>query len=282
MVLFSHKKIAYLIVILQMAITPLALCEQANPFFMISIPKSGTHLVLKLMSLMLGQEDRWIHPYFTDVDSFVFEDHPPIKSISNQHVEDVMNMLYEAHITPFTHTNFSVPLLEFKKKHPEYVSILVIRDLRDVLVSWAIFREPTFNVWLGPSTIKQRLHFILNNCEQDKGFARFVMRSFLWLGDKNLFVLRFEDIIGSRGKGCDELQKQTIINLANKLNVSMDAQKLDYITSNLFGQDASSGKFSTFKSGQIGSYKEHFDEEITELFNQKFGLYQLLLGYPLD
>lgn len=255
--------------------------EERTPFFIVSIPKSGTHLVLKLLSMMLEAEEKWIHIYFPDVDSFTFSDMEAMKNITEEKVEEVMKKLYDEKSIPFTHTNFSEPLLEFSKNHSEYVSVLVIRDLRDVIISWAFFREKWFNDSLGPLSIQERIKFILSN-EKGQGFFRFIEKALLWLNKPDTVILRFEDLVGGKGKGSDSKQQETILHLADKLNVDLDIKQLNSIRMHLFGKDEGSTKFTTFKSGQIGTWKEYFDKELLELFNQKLAYLQVALGYSLD
>lgn len=253
---------------------------QWAPFFIVTIPKSGTHLLVKLMKMMLNAEEKWLHVYFPGVQSSTFIDEPIMGDITNEEMLQVMTMLYLEAKIPFTHTSFTEPLLRFSLKNPEYKKILLVRDLRDVLVSFAFFAEKHFIEKLGPSsTIQERIKCILNSPD---GFIRYIQKAMLWLNEKDVFMIRFEDIIGRKGGGSATKQKKTILKLAQKLEIKIDAERVAGIVKRLFGKEKNTHQFSTFKSGQVGSWKKYFNQELIDLFNEKMGLLQIGLGYSLE
>lgn len=250
-----------------------------TPFFIVTIPKSGTHLLVKLMKMMLNAEEKWLHVYFPGVEGSTFINEPVMSNISEEEVLNVMIKLYLDAKIPFTHTSFTEPLLRFSVQHPEYKKILLVRDLRDVIVSFAFFAEKHFIEKIGPSsTIEERIKCILNSPD---GFLRYIQKAMLWVNEPETFVIRFEDIIGKKGGGNVEIQKKTILKIAQKLNIKIDSKRVKEIVKRLFGKEKNTHQFSTFKSGQIGTWKKYFNQELIELFNEKMASFQLGLGYDL-
>ena len=82
-----------------------------------------------------------------------------------------------------------------------------------------------------------------------------------WVEQADVLSIRFEDLIGSLGGGSDELQHRAILNVLNFLNLDMDDSQLQHIQDNLFGTS------TTFRQGQIDSWRDSFKEMHLELYN---------------
>ena len=76
-----------------------------------------------------------------------------------------------------------------------------------------------------------------------------------WIEDKQALVIKFEDLIGEKGGGEDDLQKRTLLSLCNHLGAPID--KVGYVQSNLFGDTG-----RTFRKGEINSWKEEIPESV--------------------
>ena len=108
-----------------------------------------------------------------------------------------------------------------------------------------------------------------------------IINALPWIGDPNVVILRFEEIVGPSGGGKLKIQQKAIVKLANALGLVVTTPKLKEITDNLFGTNAGPPLPSTFHSGQIGSWKHCYTDEHKRLFNEIWGNAQIALGYPL-
>jgi len=72
--------------------------------------------------------------------------------------------------------------------------------------------------------------------------------------------IRFEDLVGSKGGGDDELQRETIANVCCYLG--LQDPDLDFLAENVYWKDA-----KTFNRGTIGRWKREFEDAHIELFN---------------
>lgn len=83
--------------------------------------------------------------------------------------------------------------------------------------------------------------------------------------------IRFEDLIGSKGGGDDEVQKETIAGLFDYLEMEAN---IDEIAKNAFNPNS-----ETFRKGQIGDWKNVMTKEQIELFNRLHGDMLKQYGY---
>ena len=98
------------------------------------------------------------------------------------------------------------------------------------------------------------------------------------MDQKNVHVIRFEDLIGQAGGGSKEKQVYEIQKIAQHLDINLSIEQATDIAYRLFG-----GTF-TFREGQIGSWKKYFTPEIKQVFKNTPGGLDLLiqLGYEKD
>lgn len=96
-----------------------------------------------------------------------------------------------------------------------------------------------------------------------------------WEKASNFIMVRFEDLIGSKGGGSLEKQKQTIVRIMKHLghNYSDNNDIIQRICENSFGKTA------TFRKGQIGNWKEVFGRAEIDLFKELAGNLLIELGY---
>jgi hypothetical protein len=175
---------------------------EAKNFFLVSVPKSGTHLTVKLLEMLSHREAYWFHDLSIDsLSDTLFEQ----KLLQCGQTQLVYN-----HFVPFG------PFFHhFAENHPQYAKIIQIRDLRDVIISFlhhnrddtwknAIEREYGMEMSFSDKLtlfldVPKSSHalFILKNIEE----------AIRWKNDPDVFVMRFEDLVGSQGGGSDEVQK---------------------------------------------------------------------------
>lgn len=247
-------------------------CEK--DFYLMSLPKSGTHVALKLLAMLSGRGASKIGNWNLKSIDKICNDFSEIKN---------RNEFGYAHLS-------ERELLCFNALAPNAVKIIIIRDLRDIFVSLVTHYElrgakQWIEFGLGPNpTYDEKLSYAItyNSAINNSKYVVHVQNALACMNDPNVVVLRFEDIIGEKGGGSLEVQRNSIIYLAHTLGISLSEEKLKNITDNLFGLEAGpSVPQENFNKGQIGSWKARFTEEHKRLFNEYWGEYQEALGYPL-
>ncbi len=247
-----------------------------RPFFLLSVPKSGTHLLTKLLVMMTKRQPDSLLQFVplttaeeidpSDLDRF----------------EYYMLNAWKQGRFPFQHARYiNEPFATFMQRHPEFVPIVVVRDLRDVVVSLAYHRESDFFKELGEeASVEKRITYILNlSCRRGKGIYKSAQAAIAFRQNPNVLTCRFEEFVGSQGGATDKLQKKSISRLASSLGIELTNEELNTLAADLFGNETGP-QGGNFRKGQIGSWKDHFTEEHMELFRQNWSALQSQLGYP--
>lgn len=100
-----------------------------------------------------------------------------------------------------------------------------------------------------------------------------------WLNDPDTLSVNFEQLVGNRGGGSDELRWKTIRAILKHLECEMSDDEMY----KLFSYEAlNPNKAHTFRKGQIGGWKEAFNEEHKEAFKYIAGDLLIELGYERD
>ncbi len=99
-----------------------------------------------------------------------------------------------------------------------------------------------------------------------------------WMHAKNFYTVRFENLIGNKGGGSDELQLQEIKNIATHAGVTLPLEKIITIRDQLFGGS------TTFREGKTDGWKKLFSPEMKVAYKKAPGATQLLidLGYEAN
>lgn len=238
---------------------------EPDPFVLLTITKSGTFLAINMLEKMTG---------------YIHNDH------GNQDLGDVNQFSYY-HM--YFHPKVKKKLFKEEKKLKK---IILVRDLRDVCVSITDWVQRDFVGMLVDSD-KQELCKLGNNPEKIKwvlnheyneggehkwGFhvANQAKLTCELMNKKNVLLVRFENLVGSRGGGSDEAQFNEVKKIAQFINapIKNDDEQLKALAFSLFGNNK-----NTFRKGQIGNWTDHFDKDIETLFNEKLLMYQKKLGY---
>lgn len=196
-------------------------------FICVTVPKSGTHLWKHVVSLMQR------------------EDNQPI-TLFAMHYNTVREACWSG-----------IP------------KMMLVRDLRDVLVStvhhidrYAAFpgikrNHPDLQAFLKLSTFEEKLMVLLT-----PGNALFALmdenfRSCVELyHDNPRCILRFEELVGSKGGGSDALQLASLHVLAEAAGFCLTEEQLERI------QDQAFGGTPMFRKGQIGSWREAVNSQL--------------------
>jgi sulfotransferase 6B1 len=245
-----------------------------DKIFITSIPKSGTHLLTKLMARIMGEELIDLHKASLMLNlplnhhDIPFENVPKVFELSS----------YKCcwYHTPFSQNNLDLALRNKIK------IVFIYRDPRDQVISWIkfIFREK-----YQQAALLEKLTFdeILMKCicedvwtlipDTLDGFYRHFLP---WAACPNVYTTTFEKLVGSKGGGSDEDQSAEIHAIANHIGVDLSSLDLQNIGKDLFG-----GTW-TFSEGQIGTWKRYFNDDHKKAFKKYAGQLLIDLNYETD
>lgn len=272
----------------------------------ITIPKTGTNLLHKCFALFNRPDVTipfyWIKnaPPGIDVVTKAYPGIPPFHHRGDCYPE-FFGSLPAGFMSWFnsstsnrlsTHFPYTKEFAD-KISTDSFANFLTIRDPRDQVVSYAFmvykYREDMqapFEQVLLDLIDGQTRRFIpwgvaLNNAYPlawELGVVDFYKRYLPFAAQKNVKVIRFENLVGEAGGGSKEKQIQEIQAIAEHIDIKLSSRQVEEIAQKLFG-----GTF-TFREGQIGSWKKYFTPEIKQIFKNTPGALDLLieLGYEKD
>lgn len=233
-----------------------------RPLFLISIPKSGTHLLYEL-ARALGYHEGVVLPEFPRPQTWYCVEY------SNSHTvaaDFFVDSVRRAHFGNRHHAFMASPAL-FMYRHP-----------LDVLVSEAHYYErdgkTAFAGWLSGLDTQQRIARLLDD-NWLLGSLRQRIGGFLpWLDFPNVAALSFEELIGAAGGGQDAEQQRLIWSIQLKLQAPGSPAS---IAARLFNPES-----ATFRSGQIGGFQHTLAAADIQRFVASNQDLLSTLGYPLD
>lgn len=239
----------------------------STPFIMLSIPKCGTQLIKKTLILLtkdkkilpLPKEPLFIHGHFF---------FPPLMNVNaEQFLEKYPQFPGQS---MHAHLNYSFLFREFITKYPEYAAFIMIRDLRDALVSMAYFYRFPRSI----GTIEEKITFLMNIDDSSVWSLKSQAKEALnWMKDPHATIIRFENLIGPKGGGTQEFQDAELFKIAHALSIPLDDAQLKYARNHMWGNTW------TFRKGEIGEWKTHFTDHHKALFKNKLGDLLIALGY---
>ena len=150
-----------------------------------------------------------------------------------------------------------------------YRHVFIIRDPRAVLPSLLSFILDTrglsvphyLDADVKPMSVRQRMNFVLEGGYavkagvEVKSFAEVYRSMLAWRNDPDCLLVHFEDLIGEKGGGSAEKQKDTVKRIAAHLGHCFD----DHIGAGL--REIYNPSAPTFRIGQIDSWKHSMDAE---------------------
>lgn len=284
-----------------------SLSTKNNYVMCITIPKSGTHMLIRAISA-LNIKELWrdykkeIMPikkvnYIRSINKDLPPNHykglyyPVLKKIlPAQLIRNIFNSKYKN--LSFSHCPY---LRQFDQllQSKTSANFFMIRDPRAMVVSFAFMVHKSFDgqeadleeTILDMITGEQKNYFPwgVENHEAypliwEMGLYNFYKIYLPWASAKNFMLIKFEDLVGQKGDGSLQKQKETIKNIGMHLNVKMTKQRIQAVINNMYGGT------STFREGKIDSWKKYFTPKITAAFKKDADLMQLLidLGYEKD
>lgn len=255
-----------------------------KPILMISIPKCGTHLLYKCIKTILNipiypRDDDEKNNFFANHDRFCCENmekHRLLKNASKFLIyrdprDQLISFIFW--LNRFNkdkiHNNFSLEeILDFEKNLDINLSYDAYKHLN--------FDELILQLILGGSAYYDVTGIYKPNYKTH-GITDFYKSYWGWLSHFPDFVLiKFEDLIGSKGGGSDETQINTVKKIANNLGKKLTDNEIKIIADNLFGATW------TFREGQIGCWKKYFKPIHKDCFKIVAGQLLIELGYEKD
>lgn len=220
--------------------------------------------------------------------------------------------LTEAILKQLGYTKFGPPHHFFYGEHinfhnldPKVGYIAQIRDPRDIMVSLAHHIDRRFQLimkgeklndpnviankeqaqnWLENKTLAEKLNSIIL-CDQSVGYRTrwTVLKQFQEAKKllnikplpRNIILIRFEDLTGSKGGGDSLIQKKRIQKIAQHLDITISLKKAGQIAEKVWGT-------GSYRKGTIGQWKEAFSDENIKMFKEHWNQYLLAFGYETN
>lgn len=230
-----------------------------------SVPKSGTNLITKCLQLLLGRKVYQGHLQFQSNNTYLKE-HTEIKVIIP--MRDPRDVIVSGVYHQDKHWLDSVPERMYRHYYnpKDPINALSCAFTKDFMADWrkkSLSEKITMQI--DPEIIPPISPYYDYDLLVDFVNSR-----------PNVLVVRFENLIGKKGGGNDELQKDEIKKIALFLGITFDDDIYQYVRNNLWGESP------TFRTGLIGSWKRDFDETHVELFKKVAGHLLIQLGYESD
>lgn len=251
-----------------------------------SYPKSGTHLLAQII-MKTGYVRYW-------------DDIISVQSLSGfmnstRHIEwkygsAPAGSLVRSHLM---HDDAIVAILN-RRQHRRF---FIYRDPRDIVCSHAnwVVKEPaiflnkiykeqfkTAEERIMASIVGTPLGTPLASNMSHPGIEMDFARWLGWLEDEDTFCVRFEDLVGKRGGGCENTRLEKVREILEWMGVDHDSEDIEkaYDSENM-----DPGESNTYKRGQkgaIGTWKEKFTDEHKQIFKRRAGDLLIRLGYEND
>ncbi|MBW2369682.1 MAG: sulfotransferase domain-containing protein [Deltaproteobacteria bacterium] len=271
-------------------------CSQQKieyPIFLNSLPKSGTHLLSKALTGLPGIKHSGSHLERKKIAEFVDPGVDfPLKGREDIHIPNDLTAIDRLLNTIKTgqfitsHMVFNPPMHNLLKKL-NYKVLLLMRDPRDVVLSWANFVAKEKTHLLYPYFSEKSLDYCIacgiKGIEKEITLTRrqppieeLIRRHSKWKTDGGAFFIKFEDLIGEEGGGNKERQRNVLREMVKFIELECDDKVIDSICTNLFG-----GTY-TFNKGVIGRWREKYTADHIALFKKEAGHLLIELGYESD
>lgn len=242
-------------------------------FSMITMRKSGTHMMKKLFHILSEELG-----------------HPEAKRYYWDHFGGFRNQRL---------TRIRDQLLENKP------TLLIVRDLRDIAVSLVSFVE----IWIDKGyfndqysqeilvewsslPMEKKIEGVITGNSRYPFVNYFLDQDYTQIGKvfkqaKNRLVVKYENLVGLAGGSTNEIQKKELDKIVQFLHISLTEDELDYLCQNLFGVRTENEAntlcytFNPESQGKIGTWRKHFTPYLQKLIKEKYRLYFNTFKYDL-
>jgi len=249
--------------------------KDAPPIFGNSKPKSGSHLLLQILN------------GFTKIIPYKYVEADPIRTIEKEGRRKTnKEVLRELEQIPKGVIGWG-----YVEATPENVAFLcqahrvnyfIYRDPRDMLVSQVFFASDMqeehgmHEYYKSLPNFGERLKVAITGIDQEGLYMVNVKQRyatvFEWLEQPHVMCIRFEDLIGDRQATLD-----TMLDEVESTGYRIPTPREKAIS--VLVKAIQPRKSHTFRSGKIGSWREHFTDEHKDLFKEVTGDLLVKLGY---
>lgn len=235
---------------------------ELKPLFVVSIPKSGTHLLRRLIEAF-GYEYGGETTYTPETGKWYSLEY------SNTHTS-----AKDFFIDTVRRSQFG------NRDHPFSGSpcLFIYRNPLDILVSEANYYHKegatAFSGYLKNLSFEQRLDRLIDDPWLLGSIRDRISNFIAYLDFPNVMPVSFEELVGSRGGGDDCIQEDLIWSLQLKLHIT---GRPEQYSASIYDNNS-----PTYHSGKIGSYRDSFNESHFKKFNLIEQDFMSSLGYEVS
>ncbi len=265
--------------------------QQPQNFVAISVAKSGTHMLVKLLTELTEKT----HISFCGANLFKphdCQDFLDKKMVTSDLLEKIHTRSCKENKFLVAHFNRATLIEGFIQKYKDYKTIVLVRDLRDVAVSYThwLYHHPLAVKMGVQHEFNAKLMWMIRGCKHPHyqkstaNISRQAQVACEWIKNPEFLVVRFEDLCGEKGGGTQARQRSAIQQICEHLQIKITEEKLSQVVKNLWGEEKrslASGKGS-FRKGKIGCWKEDFLPRHKIAFKQYLGKFLIQMGYEKD
>lgn len=261
------------------------------PLFFSSIPKCGKNVIYSFFFALGYKRFQFLNDSYNHYSNYIsFGDFPGRDHYvsGRENVHDV-NPVEATRIFHEEMRAICAGQIAHRHMHPDrelldalrsthITPIFIYRDPRDCLLSavhYAFKGKPAHvSKVLANLSEEDAALKLISGGESLIPFARWFNAYLPWLKRSDVISLKFEDVIGARGGGSDEMQFDQLRSLVRRLGIHIPDEKIDLAISQTFNPRA-----GTFRSGQIGGWQTSFTEKVNCEFRRNAGYLLGLWGY---
>ena len=232
----------------------------AQNTLLISLPKTGTNLALKLLKTILNEKKflqvgkikrslYWCH------NINISDEKPKVLAFapSKQRVKILKKLKTKI-----------ILLLRDPRQHIIALLRAIKKDINHKTIEWGIKNFPKM------LAMQTKQHCFLKYKDINQCYADYLawINQYPWV-----YVTTYEKLVGPQGGGDTALQEEEIVNICEFLGRQLDESQAGAIAYSLYGGT------STFKEGKIDTWKQHFSDGNKKLFKEVAGKLVIALGY---
>jgi len=241
---------------------------KAKNVVQISIPKTGTYLLMKCIMGITGR-----HDFFSDINApidYYIVDAKKVDRIRLNENHWNIHLFFDKAFIPFLNNDKNAFFFIYRDPRDQLVSMAYYMLRNWKYARWPRAKEISFNELIMELIVSGEIY---NDDPPCKNINDLYQKYIPWMHQSAMCVLRFEDLIGPKGGGSLEAQYASIKKIAKHLDVFLTEKQVRQKAASLFGGTHS------FRKGQIGSWKSHFTPEHKAAFKEVAGQLLIDLGY---
>jgi len=264
---------------------PLMAQQNKKIIVSITIPKSGTNLLSECLCMITGKQP-------------VFVGHSSQGTVLEQKLKKINPKLsfFNSHLI---YTQYDESILN----NFHTTKFFMYRDPRDQIVSFAYYMIKSWPHVVQNLSFDEIIMLLIKSKKlyihwpNLNGIAEFYRAFLPWKNSEEICIIRFEDLVGPQGGSSDAIQFKTIKKIVTHLGLDTEEKKIramaqninDYTHKKIYPvdkvveyQNNLFGGSPTFRSGQIGAWRNNFKEAHKIAFKEVAGQLLIDLGYEKD